>query len=641
MRFKTTLRLFMAVCLLAILIILVDRNKPVVVRTALTDIRAGEVVELSIESGSLAVSFFKKNESWFISRPIQVRADESRVDMIVGTLESLMRQEVVTRDERDSRRLTLNDYGLHKPRVRLVAVSRRDGVERNEEVLIGNDAPLGGLLYAKLATNDEVVAVSREIMNVIPEKLEKLRDRTILHGDILKTSRLDIKKADSGFIQLARLEDGWFVQQPIVTRADSAKVNQLLDALYSLKAEDFVWDANIETGDVVRVEETAANPVMKAETYRLTPDEARVRVTVWVKGDEVGHELFLGKEAGEKSGRIYARCKGADSIYTVSESVLGAVSVGVNDVRDKNLFFVPAGSVNYVSLQKGDSKLILQRGTNEGWAVVEPVRWKADDRFVDQVVGSISRLRVESFQEGTNLVEFGLDAPACIAGLSDSVPDAAVSTNKLEKLQEKGDEKAATSVVKQRRLLIGEPREGKETVFAKFEEEPYIFEIARTTVDFLGRNPVDPLVYRDRTMFSLDPVTVKRISLLKNGVEQVIEKSEEGKWTAAVGPGTNQVNTATVDDILFAVADMRAMRTECQSPESLVQYGLDRSGTTLTFGLTGDKGVQKSLVMGFRSGTDGIYAMVQGLDVVFVIGNKMMNLLVKDLITPLQAAPVP
>ena len=41
-----------------------------------------------------------------------------------------------------------------------------------------------------------------------------------------------------------------------------------------------------------------------------------------------------------------------------------------------------------------------------------------------------------------------------------------------------------------------------------------------------------------------------------------------------------------------------------------------------------------TLLLGFRAGTDGLYAMVQGEDVVFVLPNALAGELTRDLLVP-------
>jgi hypothetical protein len=63
----------------------------------------------------------------------------------------------------------------------------------------------------------------------------------------------------------------------------------------------------------------------------------------------------------------------------------------------------------------------------------------------------------------------------------------------------------------------------------------------------------------------------------------------------------------------------------------------------LTVGVSAGQGIRKSLLMGYRAKTDGIYAMVQGQDVIFVLEKGLVARLTADLVVPAAegAAPRP
>jgi hypothetical protein len=94
------------------------------------------------------------------------------------------------------------------------------------------------------------------------------------------------------------------------------------------------------------------------------------------------------------------------------------------------------------------------------------------------------------------------------------------------------------------------------------------------------------------------------------------------------------VNKDVVDDVLLLTANLRALRIESDNPKTLVACGLDKPGRILSLGLTGETGIQKSILMGFRAKTDGVYAMIQGEDVVFVLENGVMERLTRALTRP-------
>jgi len=628
----------MVVCILACLIWFVRRLESTGDRKRqggrILQATAEEINYFMIERGNLRVDCARKDGTWFIVKPLEAWANEAEMDRILSVLEAMPCQEIITAAQRRQRELTLDDYGLLEAQARFV-VSNRFGCT---EMLVGCDAPLGNLLYVKLTASDDVIATSRDIMDVIPDKIEDLRDRTVLHGDEVRTSRLEIQRADGGFIQLIRTGTEWLMQQPIVARVDMAKLSQVLNALYSLEVQEFVWDAKKEPADAERAIEVGKHPGARLEPYQLAEDEAVMRTTTWVNGYEVGKELFLGKQVGENTDKIYARCRDINSIFTVKKDILDVLSISVNDLRDKNLFSIKPENVNYVCFQKGDHKLVLRKKDVEGWVIMEPVQWKADDQVVLEVVESVTRLRVESFADGsqTNLAELGLDPPACMVQVLDSYPETAGEGAQPEKDTDALAAKEKKEKNKQNRLRIGTFPEGRKTVFVMFEDESCLFEVSTAVIGSLAANPTDPLVYRDRTMFALRPENVKSISLFKNGKEQTVARDVSRKWIA-VFPATNQVDQEVVDDIIFAVSNMRALRIESHNPENLAALGLDHSKVALTLGLSGEKGIQKTLMMGFRSKTDGIYAMVQGLDVVFSLENALVDLLTRDL----TKSPVP
>ena len=75
---------------------------------------------------------------------------------------------------------------------------------------------------------------------------------------------------------------------------------------------------------------------------------------------------------------------------------------------------------------------------------------------------------------------------------------------------------------------------------------------------------------------------------------------------------------------------MRALRIESDNVKKIEAYGLDQVTISITFGLSGKEGIQKTVQLGFRAGTDGIYARIQGEDTVFVISTELASNLSRD-----------
>jgi hypothetical protein len=134
-------------------------------------------------------------------------------------------------------------------------------------------------------------------------------------------------------------------------------------------------------------------------------------------------------------------------------------------------------------------------------------------------------------------------------------------------------------------------------------------------------------------MLSLDPETIKRITVRNRDREETVERDPEHQWVAGSST-TNAPDPQAVEEVLFALSHLRALRIEEDGTRDLAVFGLDRPDMTLTVGLTGESGIQKTLLLGFRSRMDGVFAMVRGEDLVFVLDRRTADRLMRGLTRP-------
>ena len=581
-------------------------------------VRAEAILELSLESGDLRVECVRKDGDWFMQYPVRTKADAGEINRILSILESLPRVEVITRRQRAARDLTDEHYGLDTPRGR---VAYTDGLGKTQ-ILIGREAPVGDVLYVRLASSTDIIATAHDALAIIPGTAEILRDRTVMPGDGSRTTRLEIQRTGGGFIQLMRKDGDWFIQQPLAVRADNARISAMLDTLFGLQVEMFVWDPPLfEDGPVPDTGLTARD-----ETYGLSADEAAARIRVWAEDDQVGRELILGKTADEEAGSVYAKCRDIDSIYAVDGGIVDSFSIDVNAIRDRRVFRIAPDRVRAVCFRKGDGKLLMVRSPNSGWQIVEPVAWKADDRLVSETVMALTSLHAESFLEGDTSEEGDAASASPLLGirlLAEAPEQAPVGAT----ADEAGDEEQRAD----RDWLLVDSIDESGTASVRFEHGPSVLRVPGKTLAALAERATDALVYRDRTVLAVPRESVRRISLYRNDAEQTVVRDDEGAWRAQRA-GDLVSDIEVIEDILLLAANLRAVRIESHNPRNLEMYGIDRPGMMLTLGLTGEEGIQKSIMMGFKAKTDGIYAMVQGQDVVFVLANPVVDRLTRDLI---------
>ena len=619
MRFKNTLRLLAGVMIMAGVLWVAERRWTSTEARArqsehLTFLPMDEVTYLLIERGELRMTCEKRGDGWAIVSPIRARAAAGAVERVLAVLEVLPRRETVTGIQRRDRALTLSDYGLAEPRGRVVLC----GATGREDLHIGDDSPLGNFVYVKSAGHDDVVGTSRDILEVLPDSIETWRDRRLIPGDIARTTRVDIQRPGAGFIQLVRRDGGWWIDQPVAARAEAGCVTDLLDAVYAARAETFVWDPPVDaSGDSADSSGLEGGPTGRLAPYGLVAEAASARVSVWLNGDSIGQEIILGKPAGEDGAFVYAKRRQWDSIVTVDARILDALAVTVAELRARDVFRLSARDVRTVRLETGDRKITLSRESGSGWHLTEPVRAKADDPTVEALVGDLVDLRVVAFRDAgeTNAAALGLDEPALRVLMS-----AAASV---------GDNAAGTAVSAPVLVIARLPKD--KDVVAALEGTWPAFTLDRVAAQSLVDASAEPLAFRDRTLLAVPSRDVVRLVLTRDGVTQSVVRGADGAWGSAPG-STGRVDQAAVEAVLFAVANLRAVSLKDQDMGQKAAYGLEPPGVTLTLGLAGEAGIRKTIQLGYRARTEGLYAMIQGQDVVFVLDRATTEMLSLDLL---------
>ena len=570
----------------------------------------GDVTEFSTRDATNSLSFIKRGQTWFMRRPIKSRADSGKIEQLLERLENLRREETITLEQRVHRGLALDDYGLVEPRVRIL-VRHSLGLT---ELLVGNDSPLGDRLYVKLKGSENVLSTSPDILALGPGEVHTYRDRFVMPGSPVHTTRIELHRAGDSFVRAVREQGEWRLQAPVKDWADSRRLEQLLNALYALQVETFVWDPEIvEPGDGDGVGATLAGDAPpRVETYGLAADEASARVQVWQNGSLVNSEILFGKVTGPEATTIYAKRREIESVYAVDMRILDLLSVDVATLRSRDIFRVAPADVRYLSVQQGESRLIVSRDDDGQWQIEEPGKWRADQKVVDDLVLALSKWRTAAFIDSntsSNMMT-QLQPPHCVIRLSRSIPGGEENTKPETVTAGVLDERSGS-------IWIGRWQDNDTHVPLRVNGEQGLRLVPIEAVHRLAADPTDALVYRQRKMLSIPPSAVKRISLETGGLSQTIVLDDAGAWIAA--KGTNVVNQQAVQDVLFFAADMRADRIVALVTNDLSAYGLDAAHTTLTFGLSGEAGIQKTLLMGATTGDNGIYSMVQGQDVVFVL----------------------
>ena len=324
---------------------------------------------------------------------------------------------------------------------------------------------------------------------------------------------------------------------------------------------------------------------------------------------------------------VYARVKGSESICAVRASILGRLAMKAEDLRDRRLMTLSIYDITYFRAEEGEHAVELRRD-GETWNVVEPKPWKADSQRMQDLLTAWVGAGIEAFVDDpeTNLSALGLAPPARTLKFARRAPAAS------------GEESQPVSAGDEVTVQVSSSKRSLGLVLVHVEQENALYEIL---ADALNTVSMDPLFYRDREVLNLDPDDVLKITVSQDDRERSVERGPSGEFQP-VGSGDGKIDAESVRDLLMTACHLVVSEFVADTPEKLSDYGLDKPRAVLALGLKGEAGLGKAVLFGADAGDKGVYAMLRGQDVVFVLGNSVKEKLLQDLImAPSQSQETP
>jgi hypothetical protein len=168
---------------------------------------------------------------WRIAQPLQARADAAAVDRLLDSLANL--EKTRTLDQ-----AVPAEMGLDKPRAE---VALTVAGARGETVLkIGATVPTTGQAIVAIAGRPQAYVVGDTLLPEITKKPGDWRDRQLFHGDRDAVQRLSWTVDNGARVVLAKRGDRFWLEAPLVDRADRDQVEKLLSDLTGLNADNFL-----------------------------------------------------------------------------------------------------------------------------------------------------------------------------------------------------------------------------------------------------------------------------------------------------------------------------------------------------------------------------------------------------------------
>ena len=613
MKRRTTLWLALLVLFLASVVYILDHRpssqETVLARTRIFDITTEPIRLMGVIRDGERIEMVRKDDDWFLQAPIRARASNLVMHRLVATAERLRSLDTITAEQRAVRSLSLGDYGLDPA----AGSFYLEAGGRREKLSLGSRTPFGSGVYGLRHDADAVVVLPEEALTLIELELDDLRARTLFAGSQRRVNRVDLYRRDLGFLQLLRRGGRWNIQQPMVWPADSSAVQKLLDALYVMQVQRFVWDAPADSVDGLQ------SPAFRSqvEEGNLAPDQARARITVWVEGGDTGEELFLGSEY-EVEGQLYARRWGVPSVFTVPELLGEIASLHVNDFRDARVLLSPWEQLSELSLRYQDLRLTVGRLEGHRWAIREPVQDESMVRSdaVEDLIRAFMDLRIVSFDpvEDVDVSEMLVVQATFLEDVPENVVPREIYLVPLH------DEDAEAQ-------WLG--RIGEDGAFLRMEGFSSGKRIAAL---------MHPARYRSRQILSLDTdlLTWVQQKSVRGEVtlhRQQGDNGELGAWAVNKGEA-GRLDRGALELFLATLRQLDAAAVIDFEPESLRPFGLHAPIATITLRFADGERLQQSLLLGVDSESDAVYALLQGHGYIFRLAEEDARILKGQLFLP-------
>ena len=359
----------------------------------LTELTTQQVTKVTVKSKAGETELEKKDNHWTITKPLQARADDSKINDMVAQVTTARIDQFVNEPN-------LASLGLAEPRA-TITLHTEEGAE--PAVLQLGDSPKDEKdkekVYAKLSTRDSVVLVSKDLEKLVAAGPNDLRDRNLVRVESDIVDRITIEPAGKEKLVLARKGESWVrkvgdQEQPV----NSALPNGILADLQSTQVTNFVSD-------------TATN----LAEYGLEPPALKVTLSSYASdntsetkaGEQEIVSVLIGKQEGDNG---YAKLDSEPFVVAVPNTLIAAIPRDPVHLQDLTILDFDPKSVTALEVtRKGQPTVSLQK-EKDTW---KPAKGdaKVNAANIEMLVNTLAVLRTTRWVGPTDPASHGTAEP--------------------------------------------------------------------------------------------------------------------------------------------------------------------------------------------------------------------------------------
>jgi hypothetical protein len=238
----------------------------------------------------------KEDEDWFLKKPIDALAQNSKINDILNALSNLKATAFVSENKQEE---GIRNLGLDNPDYK---VEINFPVE-NKQVIFSIHKQ-DDKTHAVSSISPKILQVEDSILEDLKKEPGDLRNKEVADFFTWEVTKLHIRKGDNSFALSKDSEENWKFEEQTLQEVDEEKVQSFLRKLESLESQEFV------------------DPPLNLSDYGLDPAQAEIKI--WSgKQEETPKELTIqiGKEESE-SKTVFLKNHRFQYVFKVDSSFL-------------------------------------------------------------------------------------------------------------------------------------------------------------------------------------------------------------------------------------------------------------------------------------------------------------------------------
>lgn len=362
--------------------------------------------------------------------------------------------------------------------------------------------------------------------HVVRVKRENIQGFTIRNGD--ETIRV---RAEG---------DAWKMIAPWQDDADADVVDQLLDAIQSLRPEDVITD--LGKGEKRR---------QMLKDFGLNKSRLRLKL----EGKQMPAEFQFGLETAVQ-GESYIRLADDDAVYIVSDDLKNIVFKKPEDFRDHRMTPFLTTVINRAIFRLGGGEIELAK-EQDNWMLVRPIKGRASNDAVVDILTKMNKTQIAKFVSDNNTSpgSFGMDSPSNVVTLFGE------DGKKIE-------------------IDIGSRvSSNPELIYAGLPQRKSVVEVSDAFANLFNLTPND---LRDRKIARINPDLIDRLTIERADAPKIVLGREENRWRF-LSPATAPANGDNVIRLIQEINGGEVSGFVSDTATDLTKYGLDQPKLKITF----------------------------------------------------------